>query len=87
MGKGLARRDIAGEVEEHRTGGVFQFRVGDDHVEDRLCLGPDVVPGTDRLEQAAAGGHDRGGAGIAAGPGTERGIGDDDGDLGPEPLA
>ncbi|MEY9180709.1 hypothetical protein ABIA41_002144 [Bradyrhizobium sp. USDA 313] len=87
MRKGLARGDIAGKVEEHRTGGVLELRIGDDHVEDRLRLAPDGVPGADRLEQAAAGGHDRGGAGIAARPRAERGIGDDDGDLGPEPLA
>ncbi len=87
MRKRLARRDIAGKVQKNRTGGVFQLGIGDDHVEDRLRLAPDVVPGADGLEQAAAGGHDRGRARVAARTGRERGVGDDDGNLGPEPLA
>ncbi len=85
--KGLAGSDVAGKIQEHRTGGVLQPGIGDDHVEDRLGLAPDAVPGADRLEQAAAGGDDRRGAGISARPCAERGIGDDDGNLGPEPLA
>ena len=39
MRERLARLDIAGEGQEHRTGGVFQLRIRDDHVEDRLRLG------------------------------------------------
>ena len=87
MRKGLAGRDVAGEIQERRTRGVLELGIGDDHVEDRLGLGLDVVPGAERLEQAAAGRDDRGRAGIAARPRGERGVGDDDGNLGSEPLA
>lgn len=66
--EGLARRDVAGEIQERRTRGVLELGVSDDHVEDRLRLGLDVVPDAERLEQAAAGGDDRGRAGIAARP-------------------
>lgn len=87
MRKGLAGRDVAGEIQECRAGGVLELGIGDDHVEDRLNLGLDVVPGAERLEQAAAGRNDRGGAGIAARPCGKRRVGDDDWDLGSEPLA
>ena len=39
MREGFARLDIAGKGQEHRTGGVFQFGIGDDHVEDGLRIG------------------------------------------------
>ena len=42
--KGFARLDMAGEGQEYRSGGVFQFGIGDDHVEDRLRAGGDLVP-------------------------------------------
>ena len=38
MRERLAGLDIAGKGQEHRTGGVFQLGIGDDHVEDRLRL-------------------------------------------------
>ena len=44
MRERLARLDMAGEGQEHRTGGVFQFGIGDDHVEDRLRLVRDLRP-------------------------------------------
>ena len=87
MREGLARLDISGKGQEYRTGGVFQFGIGDDHVEDRLRLAGDVIPDADRLEQPAAGGDDRGGARIAARPRRQRGIGDDDRNLGAKALA
>ena len=86
MRERLARLDIAREGQEHRTGGVFQLRVGDDHVEDRLRLGRDLVPDADRLEQPAAGRDDGGRARIAARPRRQRRIGDDDGNLRAEAL-
>ena len=64
----FARLDIAGEGQEHRTGGVFQLGIGDDHVEDRLRAGCDLVPHPDGIEQPAAGGDDGGRARIAARP-------------------
>ena len=36
MRKGFAGLDMTAEGQEHRTGGVLQPGVGDDHVEDRL---------------------------------------------------
>ena len=64
----FARLDIAGEGQEHRTGRVFQSGIGDDHVEDRLRLGRDLIPHPDGIEQPAAGGDDGGRARIAARP-------------------
>jgi len=32
------------ESQEHRTGRVFQFGIGNDHVEDRLRLPRDLIP-------------------------------------------
>ena len=87
MRERLARLDVAGKGEEHRTGGVFQTGIGDDHVEDRLRSRRDLVPDAERLEQPAAGGDDGGGARIAARPHRQRRIGHDDGDIGPEALA
>ena len=85
MRERLARLDIAGEGQEHRTGGVFQFEIGDDHVEDRLRLVRDLIPCPDRLEQPAAGRDDRGGARIAARPRRQRRIGHDHGNVAPRP--
>ncbi|MGY4499647.1 hypothetical protein ACVWYH_003578 [Bradyrhizobium sp. GM24.11] len=87
MRKGFAGRDIAGEIQKRRTRGVLELGIGDDHVEDRLRLSLDVVPGAERLEEAAAGCDDRGRAGIAARPNAKCGIGDDDGNLRSQPLA
>ena len=64
----FARLDISGKGQEHRTGRVFQFRIGDDHVEDRLRAVRDLVPHPDGLEQPAAGRDDGGRARIAARP-------------------
>jgi len=44
MREGLAGFDIARKGQEYRTGRVFQFGIGDDHVEDRLRTGCDLVP-------------------------------------------
>ena len=68
MRERLAGLDIAGEGQKHRTGGVFQLGIGDDHVDDRLRGGRDLAPDAERLEQPAAGGDDGGGARIAARP-------------------
>ena len=86
MRERLARLDIAGEGQEHRTGGVFQLRVGDHHVEDRLRAGRDLIPHPDGLEQPAAGRDDGGRARIAARPCRQRRIGDDDRNIGAEAL-
>ena len=67
MGERLARLDLAGESQEHRTGGVFQPGIGDDHVEDRLRPGGDLLPYPEGIEQPATGRDDGGGARIAAG--------------------
>ncbi len=64
----LARLDIAGKSQEHRSGGVLQFGIGDDHVEDRLRLACDLIPYPDGVEQPAAGRDDCGRARIAARP-------------------
>jgi len=64
----LARLDIAGEGQEHRTGRVLQLGIGDDHVENRLRRSCDLIPDAERIEQPAAGGDDRGRPGIAAWP-------------------
>ena len=81
MRERLAGLDIAGKGQKHRTGGVFQLGIGDDHVEDRLRLGRDLVPDAERLEQPAAGGDDGGRARIAARPRGQRRIGHDDGNI------
>ena len=47
----LARLDIAVEAQEHRTHGILQTAVGDDHVEDRLRPIRHPLPDTDGLEQ------------------------------------
>ena len=83
----FARLDIAGKGQKRRTGGVLQFGVGDDHVENRLRSVRDLVPDPERLEQPAAGGDDGGGARIAARTRRKRRIGDDDRNIGAEPLA
>ena len=87
MRERLARFDIAREGQEDRTGRVFQLRVGDDHVEDRLRPGRDLIPHPDGIEQAAAGRDDGGRARIAAWPCRQRRIGNDDRDIGAKALA
>ena len=86
MGEGLAGFDIAGKGQEYRPGRVFQLGIGDDHVEDRLRAGCDLVPDAERLEQPPAGGDDGGRARIAARPHSERRIGHDDGNVSAKPL-
>jgi hypothetical protein len=66
--EGLARFDISGKRQKHRTGRVLQFGIGDHHVEDGLRLSCDLVPHPDGFEQPAAGGDDGGRARIAAWP-------------------
>ena len=87
MRERLAGLDIAGKRQEHRTGGVFQPGIGDDHVDYRLRLGCDLIPDAERLEQPPAGRHDGGRARIAARPRRQRRIGDDDGNIGAKALA
>ena len=87
MRKGLARLDLAGKGQKYRTGRIVERGIGDDHVEDRLRRRRHLVPDAERLEQAAAGGDDGGRARIAARPLAQRRIGDDDGNIGPKPLA
>jgi hypothetical protein len=82
----FARLDIARESQEHRAGGVFQFGIGDDHVEDRLRIGRDLFPHPDDFEQPAACRHDGRGARVATRPRAERRIGDDDGNVRAEAL-
>ena len=86
MRERLAGLDIAGEGEEHRTGGVFQLGIGDDHVCYRLRGGRDLAPDAERLEQPPAGGDDRGRARIAARPRGQRRIGHDDGNIAAQAL-
>src|SRR5258708_918564 len=86
MRERFAGLDIARESQEHRTGGVLQSGIGDDHVEDRLRLGGDVVPHPDGIEQPAAGRDDRGRARIAARAACQRRIGDDDRNIGAKAL-
>ena len=40
----LAGLDFAGKRQKCRTRGVFEFGVGDDHVENRLRLCSDLIP-------------------------------------------
>ena len=82
----FARLDISGKCQEYRPRRVFQFRIGDDHIQDRLRAVRDIAPNADRLEKPAAGRDDGGGARIAARPGIKRRIGDDDGKIGPKAL-
>ena len=86
MRERFAGLDLAGKGQEHRTGGVFQLGIGDDHVEDRLRSGRDLIPHAERLEQPAAGRDDGGGARIAARPCRQRRIGDDDRNIGAKAL-
>ena len=86
MRERLARLDIARESQEHRTGRILQLRVGDDHVEDRLRSGRDLIPHPDGLEQPAAGRDDGGRAWIAAWLCRQRRIGNDDRDIAAEAL-
>ena len=75
MRERLARLDIAREGQEDRPDRVFQLRVGDDHVEDRLGSGRDLVPDADGIEQAAAGrddGESRADRGLAVSPAPGR---------------
>ena len=85
--EGLTGLDVAGKGQEHRTGGVFQLRIGDNHVEDGLCRRRDLTPDAERLEQSAAGGDDGGGAGVAARPDRQRWIGHDHGNVRAKTLA
>ena len=75
MRERLARLDIAGKGQEHRTGGVFQFGIGDDHVEDRLRLVRDLAP-TPRSPRTAGGtpprSRSRADRGSAASPAPDR---------------
>ena len=82
----FARLDIACESQEHRTGRIFQSGIGDDHVEDRLRAGSDLIPHPDGIEQPPAGGDDGGRARIAAWPQPKRRIGHDDGNIGAKAL-
>ena len=86
MRERLARLDVAGEGQEHRPDGVFQLGIGDDHVEDRLRFGRDLIPYPDGIEQAPARRDDGGRARVAARPGGQRRVGDDDRDVGAEAL-
>ena len=82
----FARFDIAGESQEYRTGRIFQSGIGDDHVENRLHPGSDLIPHPDGIEQPAAGGNDRGRARITARSCRQRGIGHDDGNINAKAL-
>ncbi len=78
MRERLAGLDIAGEGQEGRAHRVVEPAVGDDHVEDRLRLVGDVLPGADRLEEPARSGDDRGGALVVVTALAERRVGDRD---------
>jgi hypothetical protein len=81
----VARPDIPAKV--RNTGRVrSQLGIGDDHVENRLRAGCDLIPHSDGIEQSAAGRDDRGRARIAAGPRRQRRIGDDNRNIGAETL-
>ena len=79
--EGFAGFDLAGECQKRRAGGVFELRIRDHHVEDRLRGLRNLVPDTERLEQAAAGCDDRGRARIAARPVSKCRIGNHDRDI------
>src|SRR6478735_3978360 len=86
MREGFAGFDIARKGQEHRAGGVVQLGVGDDHVENRLCLACDRLPCADRIEQPAACRHNCGRARIAARPRGQRWVGHDYGNVRAEAL-
>jgi len=86
MREGLAGFDIAGERQKHRARRVFQFGIGDDHVEDWLRRGRNLAPDAEHLEQPPAGGDDRGRARIATWPRGQRRIGHDHRNLAAQAL-
>ena len=86
MRERFARLDMPCESQEHRTGRVFELRVGDDHVENRLRLGGDLIPHPDGIEQPAASGDDGSRARIAAWPQPQRRIGHNEGNIGAKAL-
>ena len=79
--KGSPGSTFPGKGQEHRTGGILQFGIGDDHVEDGLRIGGHLVPDAERLEQPPARGHNGGRPRIAARPRGKRRIGHDDGNI------
>ena len=76
MRERLARRDLAAERQIGRPHRVLQFRVGDDHVENRLRAIRNLVPDSDGLEQPPRRGGNRRGARVAGVALGERRIGD-----------
>ena len=86
VGERLARLDVAGEGEEHRTHGVVDPAVGHHHVEDRLRFIGDARPDVERLEQTAHG-RDEGGRAFVIGVAfAQHRIGDGDGNRPPQSL-
>ena len=81
VGERLARRDLAGEGQEHRPNRIGRARVGDDHVEDRLRLRLDLVPGVEPRQQPTGRRGDGRGSRILLPDASGRGIDDCD----PEP--
>ena len=82
----LALFDLAREGEEHRPQRVFELRIRHHHVEDRLRVGRDRIPHTQRLEHAPSRGRDRRGAQIRPRTGRECRIGHHDAERIAEPL-
>jgi hypothetical protein len=66
MGKGLARFELAVEVEEDRPNRIERSRIGDHHRANGLRLGRDVVPDADCAQHAPRTCRDRRGAAVAA---------------------
>ena len=58
MGEGLTRVDFATECQKGRADSVAEFRVGDDHLEDRLGIRRNSIPYAERFKQSAAGRND-----------------------------
>ena len=87
MRERLARLDIAGKGQKRRARGVVQLGVGDDHVEDRLravgATWPQTPSASNSRRQAATMAVARG---SRLGRTGQRRIGDDDGNIGAEPL-
>ena len=86
MREGLALLNLARKRQEHRPHRVFEFRVGDHHVEDRLRVRRNRAPDIKRLEHAPRRRRDRGGAQVRLRTGCECRIGHHDTERVAEPL-
>jgi hypothetical protein len=74
MGEGLAGLDLARKGKEHRADGILQAAVGDDHVDDGLRLGRDLVPHPERRQHPPRACRDRVGSLVLRRVARERGV-------------